>query len=152
TQVIQRAEIRERQIGKTPVEGVSGNTIDPEKTLDVLLKCVEVRCSRTAPVVVDAYEVHQPAKRPDITESGVHARRPIRSTNRWIRIVHGDVSGTNLQTEIDIPSASARPAASSPASESAKSAASPATASETLLLLCVGKRMIEPDVDIGRVV
>src|SRR6266571_2407153 len=71
--VVKAAEIRERQIRNTPVEGVPGNAFDSEEALDILLEGVKV-ASRAAPsVVVQVQRVVHPSKRTNITERRIDA-------------------------------------------------------------------------------
>src|SRR5262249_35671672 len=133
--VIQAAEIRERQVRDTPIERIARNACNPEKTSDVLLKCVEVRGSGTVAVVVQIQLIDQTSDWTHIAGGGVDPRCVVRPADRWKWVVQYAAPCTKLQTKIVVASTTAAPPATSTASAESPEAATPTPATALSLLL-----------------
>src|ERR1051326_9207243 len=71
--VIQPCEIGEQQVRQTPLEGVLRNSCNAEKSLNVLLEGIQIRCHRASAVVLNIERIVRTAKRPDEAESCLNA-------------------------------------------------------------------------------
>jgi hypothetical protein len=132
--VVEAAEIRERQIWSTPIERIARNTCDPKRAFDVLLERVEIRGSGAVPVVVHTQLIHQASDRTHVAEGSVNALCIVRTANGWKRIVQYAVPRTNLQTKIDVASATAAPSATATASAKSTETTTPSASPLALLL------------------